>query len=77
MLIPGVQRMGLRHFEYGEKDEHYATVGAALWYALEQGLGYHFTESVREAWTAVYGKLAEVMLEAAGQASYNQRFDQG
>lgn len=67
-LIPAVQRMGLRHLEYGVKDEHYATVGSALLYALEQSLGYAFTDQVREAWTAVYTKLCEVMLGAAHSA---------
>lgn len=67
-LIPAVQRMGVRHMEYGVTDEHYTTVAGALLHALEQTLGSHFTEEVREAWAAVYTQLAKVMQEAARAA---------
>jgi hemoglobin-like flavoprotein len=45
--------------------EHYATVGAALLKTLEQGLGDDFTPPVREAWAAVYGLVADVMIQAS------------
>jgi hemoglobin-like flavoprotein len=40
-------------------------VGAALLKTLEQGLGADFTEEVKQAWTAVYSVMAEVMVAAA------------
>ena len=38
-VMPAVQELGRRHAGYGVKDEDYATVGAALIWTLEQGLG--------------------------------------
>jgi hemoglobin-like flavoprotein len=64
-LIPAVEALGRRHGGYGVRDEHYATVGDALLWTLERGLGPAFTDEVREAWTAVYLTLAGVMQRAA------------
>lgn len=65
-LIPVVQDLGKRHVGYGVKPEHYTTVGGALLWTLEQGLGSAFTPPVKEAWTITYQTLATVMMEAAG-----------
>ena len=43
---------------YGVRDSHYDTVGRALLWTLEQGLGDAFTPDVKAAWTVVYGVLA-------------------
>ena len=67
-LVPVVQQLGLRHPGYGVRPEHYASVGAALLWTLQQGLGAAFTPEVRAAWTAVYGLLADTMQAAARQA---------
>ena len=64
-IVPAVQALGRRHAGYGVRESQYATVGAALLWTLEQGLGEAFTPAVREAWTAAYGTLASVMIEAA------------
>lgn len=63
-LVPAVQALGRRHAGYGVEAEHYATVGAALIWTLEQGLGAAFTNDVREAWETAYGTLASVMIAA-------------
>ena len=68
-IMPLVQSMGRRHTGYGVRDEHYATVGAALLWTLEQGLGKSFTPEVREAWTAAFGVLAGTMKDAAKLAA--------
>src|SRR3712207_225737 len=34
-LVPAVRALGRRHVGYGVRDEHYATVGAALLWTLE------------------------------------------
>lgn len=68
-IVPAVQNLGVRHVAYGVKDEHYATVGAALLWTLEQGLGDDFTPEVKQAWTDVYTLLAQVMQEAAHKAA--------
>ena len=64
-IVPAVQALGRRHAGYGVREAHYATVGAALLWTLEQGLGEAFTPPVRDAWTAAYGTLANVMIDAA------------
>jgi hemoglobin-like flavoprotein len=64
-LIPAVRGLGKRHVGYGVQDHHYDTVGAALIWTLEQGLGDAFTAEARESWTMVYGTLAAVMKSAS------------
>lgn len=68
-LVPVVQALGRRHLAYGVRDEHYDTVGAALLWTLEKGLGDAFTPEVKEAWTTVYGILAKVMKDAANEVA--------
>ena len=63
-IVPAVQALGRRHAGYGVREEHYATVGEALLWTLEQGLGDAFTPDVRSAWTTAYTTLATVMIEA-------------
>ena len=64
-LVPVVQDLGRRHAAYGVLDAHYDTVGAALLWTLEMGLGAGFTPDTREAWATVYRLLATTMKEAA------------
>jgi hemoglobin-like flavoprotein len=66
-LVPVVEDLGRRHAAYGVIDSHYDTVGAALLWTLEKGLGTAFTPEVREAWTAVYSLLASTMKTAAAK----------
>jgi hemoglobin-like flavoprotein len=64
-ILPAVQSLGKRHVAYGVTAQHYESVGAALLWTLEQGLGSDFTPSVKAAWTQAYITLAGVMKEAA------------
>lgn len=66
-LIGSVRDMGRRHAGYGVRDQDYATVGAALIWTLEQGLGADFDAATRAAWSRVYGLLADTMREAAAE----------
>jgi hemoglobin-like flavoprotein len=68
-IVPAVQALGRRHAGYGVRAEHYDTVGSALLWTLEQGLGDGFTPEVRAAWTQAYGTLASVMIDAAAADS--------
>ena len=67
-LVPVVQDLGRRHATYGVEDRHYETVGAALLWTLEKGLGKAFTPETKEAWATVYGVLATTMQDAAREA---------
>ncbi len=64
-LVPVAQDLARRHVAYGVQPAHYDTVGAALLWTLEQGLGSAFTDEVKEAWATAYGTLAKVMIDAA------------
>ena len=68
-VVPGVRALGKRHVGYGVQDEHYETVGAALLWTLEKGLGDSFTKDVRDAWTAAYTLIATTMKEAAAEVA--------
>lgn len=59
-IIPAVEDLGQRHVAYGVTKAHYVTVGAALLWTLEQGLGTEFTPAVKDAWAHVYTLLADV-----------------
>jgi len=64
-LVPVVQDLGRRHVTYGVTDAHYGTVGEALLWTLERGLGNAFTPEVKDAWATVYNLLSTTMKEAA------------
>jgi nitric oxide dioxygenase len=68
-LVPVVENLAVGHVAYGVKDEHYAIVGEALIWTLEQGLGDAFTEEVKEAWLAVYTVLSTTMINATKTAA--------
>jgi hemoglobin-like flavoprotein len=64
-LVPVVEELGRRHVGYGVADAHYDTVGSALLWTLDKGLGAAFTADVKDAWVAVYGLLADTMKNAS------------
>ena len=64
-ILPEVEAMARRHVIYGVQPQHYDTVGTALLWTLEQGLGNGFTAEVRAAWTEAYNLLAGVMQKAS------------
>ena len=68
-IVPVVQDLGKRHVDYGVKNKDYDTVGTALIWTLEQGLGEAFTPDVKGAWVAVYTILAVTMKNAAVKAA--------
>jgi len=72
-LMPALEGLGRRHTGYGIEDRHYDTVGEALLWTLEQGLGAAFTPEVRSVWTELYGIIATTMKNAAAKASPEKR----
>lgn len=56
-----LRAMGERHAGYGVRDEHYATVGAALLGMLDATLDRNFTPEMRGAWLALYGAVETFM----------------
>jgi hemoglobin-like flavoprotein len=68
-LVKTVEDLGRRHAGYGVKDEHYDSVGAALLWTLQQGLGSAWTAEVAAAWTEVYSLLSGIMRRAQQEAA--------
>lgn len=66
-LMPAVEALARKHVGYGVDAAHYAPVGAALLWTLEQGLGEGFTPAVKDAWATAYGTLSGAMIAAAGK----------
>lgn len=64
-IVPVAERLAIAHVDYGVTARHYPFVGAALIYALEQGLGDGFTADTCAAWQAAYDTLSGVMIGAA------------
>ncbi|HTO44397.1 MAG TPA: globin family protein [Burkholderiales bacterium] len=64
-ITVAIQDLGRRHADYGVKDHHYDTVGAALLWMLDETLGAEFTPEAKRAWATVYDVLATTMREAA------------
>ncbi len=67
-ILPAVQDLGKRHEGYKVTDAHYDSVGSALLFTLEKGLGDAFTPDVKDAWTETYVTLAGVMKSAQNEA---------
>src|SRR5215831_12144501 len=71
-LISVLESLGKRNAGYGVRDEHYDTVGEALLWTLERGLGPVFTPEVKAAWAALYGVVATTMKNAANSQPAEQ-----
>ena len=63
-LVPEVTALGRRHAGYGVLAAHYETVGQALLWMFEHGLGDEFDEPVRMAWGDGYRLLGALMQRA-------------
>jgi nitric oxide dioxygenase len=66
-LAPVLMELGGRHAGYGVKAPHYASVGSALLWTLEKGLGEAFTPEVKDAWATAYIVLSTTMMNAANE----------
>lgn len=64
-IIPEVQALGERHATYRVKDTHYVTMGEALIWTLEKGLGDAFSKKDKKAWSDILATLVSIMIEAA------------
>lgn len=63
-FVSEVADLGRRHVHYGVRDSQYDSVGIALLWTLERGLGSGFTAEVRNAWTEAYLLLSTVLRRA-------------
>jgi hemoglobin-like flavoprotein len=63
-IIGELQALAHRHVDYGVTLEQYATVGTALLWALERGMGNGWTPDVQRAWLELYLLIEGVMKRA-------------
>jgi len=69
-VLPAASRLAKHHVSYGVEAAHYAFVGAALLWTLEQGLGEAWTPELASAWSSAYATLSGYMIaEAYGVAA--------
>nr|WP_233285798.1 adenylate/guanylate cyclase domain-containing protein [Bradyrhizobium brasilense] len=61
----GVQALGQRHCRYGANANHYNKVATALLLTMAEFLGDEFSLDIRAAWIAVFGTIADLMIEGA------------
>jgi hemoglobin-like flavoprotein len=66
-LVAELADLGRRHVHYGVRDSQYDSVGTALLWTLERGLGPAFTPEMRNAWTEAYLLLSIVLRRAAAR----------
>ena len=68
-IVPAVQDLGRRHAGYNVTPDMYGTVGAALLWTLETGLGDAWDDDVAAAWAGTYGLLSSTMIAAAEEGA--------
>jgi NAD(P)H-flavin reductase/hemoglobin-like flavoprotein len=68
-LVPVLQQLGRDHRKFGALAEHYPAVGESLVATLAHFAGDAWTPEVAADWAAAYGLVAQVMVEAAAEAS--------
>ena len=71
-LTPVLQQLGRSHQGYGVTAAQYQSVGAALLWTLERGLGPQWTPAMASAWTELYGTISAVMLRAAKEMPHDR-----
>ncbi len=64
-VLHDLAAMGRRHAGYGVEPGHYRSVGEALLWTLEKGLGDRWNAEMCAAWTAAYALVAGQMQRGA------------
>ncbi|MEV0155593.1 globin domain-containing protein [Micromonospora sp. NPDC050686] len=67
-LMGFLKDLGADHRKFAVRPEHYPAVGEALIATLRHFLGEAWTEELAQDWTAAYGLISQVMIEAAQTA---------
>ncbi len=64
-IMDTVEKLAVKHLDYGVEPIHYTYVGNALLRTVKKGLGEEFTPELCDAWTDAFRMLARVMKDAA------------
>jgi len=68
-LTTVLERLGLRHLDYGTTEDHYPAVGATLLKSLAEIAGDAWNEELNQAWSEAYEAISEIMVAGASVAS--------
>jgi len=71
-LTPTLEDLGRRHQRYGVAAAHYDSVGQALLWTMQQGLGAAWTPAMAAAWTDLFGQWSSAMKRAAYDGPQNR-----
>ena len=71
-LFPEAVGLARRHVGYGVVSSHYESVGQALVWMLEEGLGDTFSGDVRRAWSDAY-RFISVLMQRTTDATTSTR----
>jgi len=63
-----LSELGVKHRHFGVTDEMYDWVADALFSALRENLGNHWTPRLEEVWRTAYFNICAFMIEAARAA---------
>lgn len=72
-MVPVLEQLGRRHVGYGVRRRHYDSVGAALLWTFERGLGDAWTPETAGAWADAYALVSGVMATAGDVALMESR----
>lgn len=72
-MVPALEQLGRRHVDYGVRRHHYDSVGAALLWTFERGLGDAWTAEAEAAWVRAYAIVSGVMATAGDVALVESR----
>jgi hemoglobin-like flavoprotein len=64
-ILPAASMLAKKHVGHGVDAQHYASVGQALLWTLERGLGPAWTPATSAAWTDAYTTLSGFMIKEA------------
>jgi hemoglobin-like flavoprotein len=65
VLTPILEELGMRHVNYGVRDEHYPAVGRTLLKSLETVAGHAWNASLEAAWSEAFEEISRRMLHGA------------
>lgn len=68
-VTPFIQQLGRDHRRFDVVAQHYGAVGSSLLVTLKHFLGAAWTDELAADWSAAYGVIARVMVEAAEESS--------
>lgn len=64
-LVAALEELGLRHVDYGAREEHYPAVGATLLRSLAEVAGDAWNDELHTAWADAYERISKAMLAGA------------